>query len=115
MAAYGMDASTTETRIDSDRGALASVVDVTSAFDTILIGDSHPAVATFVFGMPAGHVADRFLAPALVVQREPAPNDEGDNEPMSWTKASRPPEPLTDHGSAGQVTDGAAVGPRLLE
>lgn len=73
-----MDASTSETRIDRDRGVLDAVVDVAAAFDTVLTGDSHPSVTTFVFGMPAAHVADRVLGPVLVVQREPAPNDGSD-------------------------------------
>jgi hypothetical protein len=35
------------------------------------MGETDPSLATFVFGMPADQVADRFLGPVLVVQREP--------------------------------------------
>ncbi|MFC7173601.1 universal stress protein [Haloplanus litoreus] len=67
----GMDASRIETRVDRDQEALDAIVDAADAFDVVVMGESDPSLATFVFGMPADQVADRFLGPVLVVQREP--------------------------------------------
>ena len=67
----GMDASAIETRVDRDQDALDAIVDAAEAFDTVVMGESDPSLSTFVFGMPADQVADRFLGPVLVVQREP--------------------------------------------
>lgn len=67
----GMDASAIETRVDRDQDALDAIVDAAETFDTVVMGESDPSLSTFVFGMPADQVADRFLGPVLVVQREP--------------------------------------------
>ncbi|MFW5935082.1 MAG: universal stress protein [Halolamina sp.] len=71
MADLGMDASTIETRIERDQDALDAIVDAADAFDVVVVGESDPSLATFVFGMPADQIADRFLGPVIVVQREP--------------------------------------------
>jgi len=68
----GMDTSTIETRVDRDRGALDAIVEAAEEFDTVVMGESDPSLTTFVFGLPADQVADRFLGPVLVVQREPS-------------------------------------------
>jgi len=68
----GMDASRIETRIDRDQEPLDAIVDAADAFDVVVMGESDPSLSTFVFGLPADQVADRFLGPVLVVQREPA-------------------------------------------
>ena len=78
LTEFGMDPSTIETRIDRDRDPLDAIADVADSFDTVVMGESDPSLATFVFGMPADQVAERFLGPVFVVQREPAP-DEGDD------------------------------------
>ncbi|WP_246986338.1 universal stress protein [Halorientalis marina] len=67
----GMDTSTIGTRVDRDQGALDAIVGVADEFDTVVMGESDPSLTTFVFGLPADQVADRFLGPVLVVQREP--------------------------------------------
>jgi nucleotide-binding universal stress UspA family protein len=72
----GVDASTIGTRVDRDRDPLDAVVDTAEAFDTVVMGETDPSLATFVFGMPADQVAERFFGPVLVVQREPAPSEE---------------------------------------
>ena len=71
-----MDTSMIETRIDRDQDALDAIVDAAEAFDTVVMGESDPSLSTFVFGMPADQVADRFLGPVLVVQREPSQETE---------------------------------------
>lgn len=67
----GMDTSTIETRVDRDREALDAIVEAADEVDTVIMGESDPSLATFVFGLPADQVADRFLGPVFVVQREP--------------------------------------------
>ena len=69
----GMDASAIETRVERDQDAFDAIVDMADAFDAVVMGETDPSLTTFVFGMPADQVADRFLGPVLVVQREPAP------------------------------------------
>lgn len=67
----GMDSSLIETRVERDSDALDAIGDTGEAFDTVVMGETDPSLATFVFGMPADQVANRFLGPVLVVQREP--------------------------------------------
>ncbi|EMA26397.1 universal stress protein [Haloarcula argentinensis] len=76
LAEFGMDPSTIETRIDRDQNPLDAIVDVADAFDTVVMGETDPSLSTFVFGMPADQVANRFLGPVFVVQRERAEEDE---------------------------------------
>ena len=70
MTDLGVDASTIETRIERDRDAMDAIVEAADAFDAVVMGESDPSLATFVFGMPADQVAEQFLGPVLVVQRE---------------------------------------------
>ncbi|WP_058991870.1 universal stress protein [Haloarcula sp. CBA1127] len=76
LAEFGMDPSTIETRIDRDRNPLDAIVDVANSFDTVVMGETDPSLATFVFGMPANQVANRFLGPVFVAQRERPSADE---------------------------------------
>lgn len=68
----GVDTSRIETRVDRDREALRAIVEAADAFDVVVMGESDPTLATFVFGLPTDKVADRFLGPVLVVQRDPS-------------------------------------------
>jgi len=72
----GMEAASVETRIEREQNALDAIVDAADASDAVVMGESDPSLATFVFGMPAAQVADRFLGPVLVVQRETVPERE---------------------------------------
>ncbi|EMA18232.1 MULTISPECIES: universal stress protein [Haloarcula] len=76
LVEFGMDPSTIETRIDRDQDPLDAIADIADSFDTVVMGETDPSLATFVFGMPADQIAERFLGPVFVVQREPAPEDE---------------------------------------
>ncbi|WP_255150025.1 universal stress protein [Halorarius halobius] len=67
----GLDASQIETRVERAGKPLDAIVDAAGEFDAVVMGETDPSLATFVFGMPADQVADRFLGPVLVVQREP--------------------------------------------
>ena len=89
LGGLGMDESTIETRVERDQGPLDAIVDAADAFDTVVMGESDPSLATFVFGMPADQVANRFLGPVLVVQREP-PRDRR-NDTLRSRKDGVPP------------------------
>lgn len=80
LISLGMAESAIETRIERDRNALEAIADAAEAFDAVVMGETDPSLATFVFGMPADQVADRFLGPVLVVQRDPEPAEADDGE-----------------------------------
>ena len=73
----GMEASQIETRVERSQGPLDAIVDAAEGYDAVVMGETDPSLTTFVFGMPADQVADRFLGPVLVVQREPAADEDG--------------------------------------
>lgn len=66
----GVDRDAIETRLGRDQAPLDAIVDAAESFDAVVMGESDPSLATFVFGMRAAQVAERFLGPVLVVQRE---------------------------------------------
>jgi nucleotide-binding universal stress UspA family protein len=78
LTAMGVDADAIETRIERERDPLDAILDATEGYDAVVMGESDPSLATFVFGMPATQVADRFLGPVLVVQRGPTEDGESD-------------------------------------
>lgn len=57
-----------------------SIAAAATEYDTVVIGESEPSLVTYVFGMGADEVADQFLGPVLVVQRE-KPTDDEDSQP----------------------------------
>jgi len=67
---FGIDASAVETRVERKRAPFDAIVDASEGFDAVVMGETDPSLATFVFGMPTDQVADQFLGPVLVVQRE---------------------------------------------
>lgn len=73
----GVDPDAIDTRVERDRDAVDAITALSGDFDVVVMGETDPTLATFVFGMPADQVADRFLGPVLVVQREPPASDEG--------------------------------------
>ena len=75
LVGLGIDGSRIGTRVGRGRDALDAIVDAAEGFDAVVMGETDPSLATFVFGMPADQIADRFLGPVLVVQRDPAPEE----------------------------------------
>ena len=67
----GVDPAAIDTRVERDRDAVDAITALSGDFDVVVMGETDPTLATFVFGMPADQVAERFLGPVLVVQREP--------------------------------------------
>ncbi|WP_135664894.1 universal stress protein [Halorhabdus rudnickae] len=66
-----IDPARIKTRTDRDVKPIEAIADLAETYDAVVMGESDPTLATFVFGMPADQVAERFLGPVLVVQREP--------------------------------------------
>jgi nucleotide-binding universal stress UspA family protein len=70
LADLGLDPSSVSTRVERDRGPKEAIAAVADEYDAVVMGESDPSLETFVFGMPAERVAETFLGPVLVVQRE---------------------------------------------
>lgn len=71
----GMDPAAIERRVEHDDDPLDAIADASEAFDAVVMGESDPSLRTFIFGMPSDQVAERFLGPVIVVQREPSDHD----------------------------------------
>jgi len=57
------------------------IVDASDNYDAIVMGESDPSVATFLFGMTADQVAKQFLGPVFVLPHgEPDDVEETDDE-----------------------------------
>ena len=54
----------------SEQTAIDAIAELGETHDAVVMGETDPSVTTFVFGMPSEQVAERFLGPVLVVQRE---------------------------------------------
>jgi len=78
LVEQGMDASAIRTLVEHDRPPLEAILERSDDFDAVVMGESDPSLVTFVFGMPTEQVAERFLGPVLVVQREAEPTDEAE-------------------------------------
>lgn len=70
LSEEGMDAEAINTQIVRDRSPQDAIADAANEFDVVVMGESDSSLVTFVFGMPAEQVAEQFLGPVLVVQRE---------------------------------------------
>jgi len=78
LVGLGVDEDRLETRVEHDGNAPDAIVGAADDYDAVVMGETDPSLATYVFGLPADQVADRFLGPVLVVQRErPDDGDDG--------------------------------------
>jgi len=59
-----------ETRVAPETKALEAIATIAEEYDAVVVGESDPSLTTFVFGMPAEKLVERFLGPVPVVQRE---------------------------------------------
>lgn len=66
----GIDPDGINTWTDRGDDPMEAISAAAEEFDAVVMGESDPSLATFVFGMRAKQVADRFLGPVVVVQRE---------------------------------------------
>lgn len=58
--------------------ALTAIANTAEMFDVVVMGESDPSIATFVFGMSAEKVAEEFYGPVFIVQRERSEKKTGD-------------------------------------
>jgi hypothetical protein len=87
LVELGVDAGRLETRVEHDGDVPGAIVDAADDYDAVVMGETDPSLATYVFGLPADKVAERFLGPVLVVQRA-RPDDESTDEAGDGAEAS---------------------------
>lgn len=85
LEAEGIDESAIETRIERARKPLDAITRAADEFDAIVMGESDPSIVTFVFGLRTKQLAEQFLSPVVVVQRErpetpKTPSTDGDGQ-----------------------------------
>ena len=66
----GLEPDDLRTLIEDADAPLDAIADRAESHDAVVMGETDPSVTTFVFGLPSEQVAERFLGPVLVVQRE---------------------------------------------
>ena len=66
----GMDEELLDTKIELKKQSRDAIIDAATDYDAIIVGESAPSLITFVFGMAADEIAEQFLGPVIVVQRE---------------------------------------------
>ena len=67
----GIDRSRIRTQVADATKPLRAIESAAEAADVVIMGESDPSVATYVFGLPEEQLAAQFLGPVLVVQRPP--------------------------------------------
>lgn len=70
LVEMGMDEERVDLNIERDDGSREAIIDAATTYDAVVMGESAPSLTTFVFGMAADDVAEQFLGPVIVVQRE---------------------------------------------
>lgn len=71
----GVDSERIDTRVETARRPIRKIVEVSEAFDAVMLGESDPSVMTVLFGEKSEQVAERFIGPVLVV-RQPREEEE---------------------------------------
>jgi len=80
LVELGVDPDHLATRVERDGNVQDAIVAAAGEYDAVVMGESDPSLATYVFGLPADKVAERFLGPVLVVQRERPSDGEDEDE-----------------------------------
>jgi len=70
LVAGGIDRERMTLTVRHGDDALSAISDTAELFDVVVMGESDPSIATFVFGMSAEKVADKFYGPVFIVQRD---------------------------------------------
>lgn len=78
LADAGVPGEAIDVQTVADVDPLDALVDRAEEYDAVVVGETDPSVVTFLFGMRTRQVADRFLGPVLVVQRE-RPDEDADD------------------------------------
>ncbi|SEH50301.1 Universal stress protein family protein [Halopenitus malekzadehii] len=66
----GVSPGSIDTILEHPDAPLDAIARHAADHDAVVMGETDPSVTTFLFGMPAEQVAERFLGPVFVVQRE---------------------------------------------
>jgi nucleotide-binding universal stress UspA family protein len=87
LEAAGIDEDRITREVARDVGdPVEAISDLAETYEVVVMGETDPSIETFVFGMPSQAVADRFLDPVLVVQRErPESSAEEDDDEADAT------------------------------
>lgn len=80
----GIDDSAIEIRIETADRPREAIAAAAADFDAVVMGESDPSIVTFVFGLRTEQLAEQFLSPVLVVQRE-RPEEESTEAPDDET------------------------------
>jgi hypothetical protein len=72
----GINRARVRTTVADADTPLRGIETASESADVVVMGESDPSVATYVFGLPEEQLAEQFLGPVLVVQRPP-PSDGG--------------------------------------
>lgn len=80
LAEAGIDEGLIELVTEHEERSLDAIVEVAHNFDVVLMGESDPSIITFVFGLPADRIAEQFMGPVLIVQRERPSEDDADSD-----------------------------------
>jgi nucleotide-binding universal stress UspA family protein len=76
LVELGVDENAVALEVDRNDGSREAIVEASAGYDAVVMGESAPSLTTFVFGMAADDVAEQFLGPVLVVQRERSEPDD---------------------------------------
>lgn len=79
LVELGMGEEAVDTRIERKKRPRKAIIEAATNYDAIVMGETSTSFATFVFGMAADEVAEQFLGPVLVVQREKDTETESGN------------------------------------
>ena len=70
LVELGMRETAIDIRIERKQQPRDAIVEAATEYDAVVMGESSTSLVTFVFGMAADDVAEQFLGPVIVVQRE---------------------------------------------
>lgn len=72
----GVDSEMIELVTAHKERPLNAIVEVAHDFDVVLMGETDPSIVTFVFGLPADKIAEQFMGPVFIIQRDRPSADE---------------------------------------
>lgn len=75
LEAAGIEGDRVRTRAETGAKPLELIAGAAEDYDVVVMGETDPSVATFVFGLPEEQLAEQFLGPVLVLQRPPEEED----------------------------------------
>lgn len=67
----GFEREHIDTTVGTGTQPIEQIAEAGADHDLVVIGETDPSIATYVFGLPQDQLAAQFLGPVLVVQREP--------------------------------------------